>query len=141
MYILTRVRTLYLNSLGCKISLQMCWTGESRAADASSGSPCEYCAYIILFEGALLHKHLCIALLKVTAFEPLILSTLYKSSLGRIKMWLCTLALQLLGCLQESGGKEGDRMQKRSENSCREKLLPIHNCQKLSKPLNSLLGQ
>lgn len=34
-YTLTHVITLYLNSLGCKISWQMCWTGESRAADAS----------------------------------------------------------------------------------------------------------
>lgn len=78
-----------------------------------------------------MHKHLCIALVKVIAFEPLVLSTLHKSLLGRIKMWLCTLAVQLLGCLEESGGKEGDRMQKRSENSCREKLLQIHNCQNL----------
>lgn len=88
-----------------------------------------------------MHKHLCITLLKVTALDPLVLSTLHKNLLGRVKMWLCTLAVQLLGCSEESGGKEWDRMQKRSENSCREKLLQIHNCQKLSKPLNSLLGQ
>lgn len=99
----------------------------------SSGSPCEQCAYIMLFEGALLHKHLCIALLKATAFEPLVLGTLYKSLLGRIEMWLCTLALQLLGCLEESGGKEGDRMHKRPENSCREycKFITVKNCQNL----------
>lgn len=59
-----------------------------------------------------MHKHLCIALLKVAAFEPLILSTLLKSLLGRIKMWLCTLAVQLLGCLDESGGKEGQNAEK-----------------------------
>lgn len=33
-------------------------------------------------------------------------------------MWLCdTLAVQLLGCLEEAGGKEGEGMQKISENT------------------------
>jgi len=48
---------------------------------------CEHCVYVMLEEGALLHKHCYFTLLKGIAFEPLIvLSNLHASLLGRFKM-------------------------------------------------------
>lgn len=47
-------------------------------------------------------------------------------------MWLLdSLTVQVLGCLEEGGGKEGEGMQKISDNTAGKKYCKICNCQNL----------